>query len=289
MSIERRRATTTTSATSSTTARTTIPRDGPRRGRAGSRGRARGGPDRARRAGPHPRRPAPARRRVDQRPGAGPGCVLARRRRAPEPTARRSSRPARGAATRSSSSGRRPCRTWSSRPATRSGPAASHPNPRSRRFANASRSLRSLEASVLGNRELFGRLATTAMLPHMERTFADWSPDVVLRDPCEYASAVVAGRLGIPTAQIAISVAEGEAASIGVAAPALEEHRAGLVEELWASPYLTRFPVHSTRHRSRRRSGSGSPRPSSRHRCPTGGTDPGHRSSTSRSGRCWAT
>ena len=50
-------------------------------------------------------------------------------------------------------------------------------------------------------------------------------------------------RLGIPTAQVAISVAEGEAASIGVAAPALEEHRAGLVDELWASPYLTRFPA----------------------------------------------
>ncbi len=81
------------------------------------------------------------------------------------------------------------------------------------------------------------------MLPHMERAFAEWAPDVVLRDPCEYASAVVAGRLGIPVAEVAISVAEGEAASIGVASPALEEHRRGLVEELWASPYLTRFPA----------------------------------------------
>jgi UDP:flavonoid glycosyltransferase YjiC (YdhE family) len=99
------------------------------------------------------------------------------------------------------------------------------------------------EASVLGNRELFGRMATAAMLPSMERVGADWSPDLVLRDPCEYASAVVAGRLGIATAQVAISVAEGEAASIEVAAPALEAHRAGLVDELWASPYLTRFPT----------------------------------------------
>src|SRR4051794_13434027 len=48
------------------------------------------------------------------------------------------------------------------------------------------------EASVLGNRELFGRLATTAMRPAMERLFARWRPDLVVRDPCEYASAVVA-------------------------------------------------------------------------------------------------
>jgi len=99
------------------------------------------------------------------------------------------------------------------------------------------------EASILGNRELFGRLATEAMLPHMEETFADWSPDLVLREPCEYASAVVAGQLDVPMAQVAISLAEGEAASITAAAPALEAHRTGLVEQLRASPYLTRFPA----------------------------------------------
>ena len=99
------------------------------------------------------------------------------------------------------------------------------------------------EASILGNRDLFGRLATTAMLPGMGRACAEWLPDLVLREPCEYASAIVAGRLGISTAQVAISLAEGEAGSISAAAPALEEHRAGLVDELWASPYLTRFPA----------------------------------------------
>ncbi len=99
------------------------------------------------------------------------------------------------------------------------------------------------QASVLGNRELFGRLATLAMLAGMEQACAEWAPDLVLRDPCEYASAVVAGRAHVPVAQVAISLAEGEAASIASAAPALEEHRPGLVEELWASPYLTRFPA----------------------------------------------
>ncbi len=100
-----------------------------------------------------------------------------------------------------------------------------------------------LEASVLGNRDLFGELATTAMLPAMEELCRTWRPDLVLRDPCEYSSAVAAGRLGLRTAQVAISLAEGEAASIAVAAPALERHRKGLVEELHASPYLTRFPA----------------------------------------------
>lgn len=99
------------------------------------------------------------------------------------------------------------------------------------------------EATVLGNRELFGRLATTAMFPAMERTISTLRPDLVVRDPMEYASAVVAGRLAIPTAQIAISLADGEAASIAAASPALEEHRPGLTAELMASPYLTRFPA----------------------------------------------
>jgi UDP:flavonoid glycosyltransferase YjiC (YdhE family) len=99
------------------------------------------------------------------------------------------------------------------------------------------------EASVLGNRELFGRLATAAMLAGMEEAWGDWVPDLVLRDPTEYASAVLAARTRTPVAQVAISLAEAEAGSIAAAAPALEEHRQGLVSELRAQPYLTRFPA----------------------------------------------
>ncbi|MCL2396009.1 MAG: glycosyltransferase, partial [Acidimicrobiaceae bacterium] len=98
------------------------------------------------------------------------------------------------------------------------------------------------QASVLGNRELFGRLATRAMLPAMERIFDRWSPGLVLREPAEYASAVVARRTGTPVAQVAISLADVEAGSIRVAAPALEAHEAGLVDALLTTPYLTRFP-----------------------------------------------
>jgi UDP:flavonoid glycosyltransferase YjiC (YdhE family) len=99
------------------------------------------------------------------------------------------------------------------------------------------------EASVLGNRDLFARMAAAAMLPATARVCAEWQPDLVLRDPCEYASAVVAGASRIPLAQVALSLAEVESGSIDVAAPELERHRAGLVAELRASPYLSRFPA----------------------------------------------
>jgi UDP:flavonoid glycosyltransferase YjiC (YdhE family) len=99
------------------------------------------------------------------------------------------------------------------------------------------------EASILGNRELFGRLATAAMLPAMDRIVAEWTPDMVVRDPCEFASAVVAHRSGIVTAQVAIGLAEVEWRSIDIAAPALENHRPGLTDELRRSPYVTRFPA----------------------------------------------
>jgi hypothetical protein len=77
---------------------------------------------------------------------------------------------------------------------------------------------------VLGNRELFGRLATAAMLPSMARIVAGWEPDIVLRDPCESASAVIAHQSRRATARFAIGLAEVEWGSIDVAAPALEAH-----------------------------------------------------------------
>jgi UDP-glucoronosyl and UDP-glucosyl transferase len=98
------------------------------------------------------------------------------------------------------------------------------------------------EASVLANRELFGRLATRAMLPGMQRIFERWCPDLVLREPCEYSSAVLAHRTGTPVAQVACSLAEVEAGSIEVAGPALEEHHPRLVNILMKTPYVTRFP-----------------------------------------------
>jgi len=98
-------------------------------------------------------------------------------------------------------------------------------------------------ASVLANRELFGRLATEAMLPGMRAALSRFDPHLVLRDPCEYASAVVALEAGVPVAQVAIGLAQAEAGSIATAEPALEHHRPGLAAALHAQTYLTRFPA----------------------------------------------
>jgi hypothetical protein len=121
------------------------------------------------------------------------------------------------------------------------------------------------EASVLANRELFGRMATEAMLPGMREVMTEWRPDLVLREPCEYASAVVAGEMEVGTAQVAISSARAELGSIAAAAPALEVHREGLAHELVTTPYLTRFPLSFDRSEfpstERYRTESPDPRP----------------------------
>ena len=98
------------------------------------------------------------------------------------------------------------------------------------------------EAAVLGNRELFGRLWTAALLPTAERACREWQPQLVLHEAAEYASAIAAERCGVPHAQVAISLAEVEAGSLDLAAPALAKHEKHIVERLRASPYLTRFP-----------------------------------------------
>jgi hypothetical protein len=99
------------------------------------------------------------------------------------------------------------------------------------------------DAVVLGNRELFGRLAAGAMLASMKQAFLDFDPQLILREPCEYASVIARPGGHAVTAQVAISLAEAEAASIAAAAPALEERRKGVVDELFASPYMTYFPA----------------------------------------------
>lgn len=104
-------------------------------------------------------------------------------------------------------------------------------------------SVPSLEAAVLGDRELFGRLCTAAMLPAMESAFADWRPDFVLREPCDYASAVMAHRSGTPHAIVAISQARVEMGALGLAAPEVTKHCEGVVDAIKASPFVSRFPA----------------------------------------------
>jgi UDP:flavonoid glycosyltransferase YjiC (YdhE family) len=99
------------------------------------------------------------------------------------------------------------------------------------------------DAAFLSEHELFGRLCTGAMLPAMAAAFESWKPELVLREPCEYAAAVVARQHGIPQAQVAVSQARIEISALDLAAPALESYDGGVVEELRSSPYLTRLPA----------------------------------------------
>jgi UDP:flavonoid glycosyltransferase YjiC (YdhE family) len=59
-------------------------------------------------------------------------------------------------------------------------------------------------AIVLG--EVFGRLDAQAALPGLSATVASWQPDVIVRDPCEFASWAVAERSGTVQAEVAIGV-----------------------------------------------------------------------------------
>jgi hypothetical protein len=99
------------------------------------------------------------------------------------------------------------------------------------------------EAAILGNRELFGRLWTAALLPTAERACAERRPHLVLHEAAEYASAIAAERCGIAHAQVAISLADVEADSLDLATPALAHHHEHIVERLRGSTYLTRFPA----------------------------------------------
>lgn len=98
-------------------------------------------------------------------------------------------------------------------------------------------------ASVIVEREIFGRLCTAAMLPAVDEACRGWRPDLVLHETCEYASVVAAQRYGVVHAQVAISAAVAEAGAQRLAEPALEPYGAVLSDRLRASPYLTRFPT----------------------------------------------
>jgi UDP:flavonoid glycosyltransferase YjiC (YdhE family) len=77
----------------------------------------------------------------------------------------------------------------------------------------------------------------------MEAAFAELQPDLVLREPCEYAAAILAARCGVAQAQVAISQGKIETSALKIASPALETFERGIVGEIGSSPYLTRFPA----------------------------------------------
>ena len=97
--------------------------------------------------------------------------------------------------------------------------------------------------------EIFGRLNTTAALPRLREACEEWRPDVVVRDPNEYGSALAAEMDGIPHARVAIGLASTEELGMGIAAGAIDAIRQaeGLpadpdADRLRRAPYLSLFP-----------------------------------------------
>jgi UDP:flavonoid glycosyltransferase YjiC (YdhE family) len=97
------------------------------------------------------------------------------------------------------------------------------------------------EAIVIG--EIFAGLNVRAMLPHLHAACAEWHPDLVLRDPAEYASALAAELSDIPHGRIGISLGASEEQMFRLAGPALEREQPGVTDRIRASPYLTLFPA----------------------------------------------
>ncbi|WP_370584454.1 glycosyltransferase [Ornithinimicrobium cryptoxanthini] len=95
--------------------------------------------------------------------------------------------------------------------------------------------------------EIFGRLDAQAALPGMRDIAKDWCPDLILREPCEFASLAVARHRGIAHATVAIGVrAMTDAVTDIVAAPLRE------LDELMEIPHgschiaMRTAPIFST-------------------------------------------
>lgn len=96
------------------------------------------------------------------------------------------------------------------------------------------------QAHVVGN--IFTRANAGALVPAMAELVRDLRPDLVVREPMEFASGVVAARAGIRQVRVAISLSAFDRLMFSHAAPVIEEWEPGVAAVLAGSPYLTRFP-----------------------------------------------
>jgi UDP:flavonoid glycosyltransferase YjiC (YdhE family) len=99
------------------------------------------------------------------------------------------------------------------------------------------------QAARLLDGEFFGRLSTEAMLATVESACDVFQPDLILREPCAYAGAVVAHRRSIEHAQVAISTARTEWGVIGLVASTLDDFEDGMEKVLRQTRYLSRLPT----------------------------------------------
>jgi UDP:flavonoid glycosyltransferase YjiC (YdhE family) len=94
----------------------------------------------------------------------------------------------------------------------------------------------------LVDRELFASRCTAAMLADAARLVAELRPDAVLRESCEYASAIAAARAGVPVVTVAISQARLELDVLRMVTPILDGFEGGTAAAIAAAPYLSAFP-----------------------------------------------
>lgn len=99
------------------------------------------------------------------------------------------------------------------------------------------------QGEVLVVAHIFARLNVRAMLPTLRATIEEWRPDLVLREPNEYASAIAAEEAGVPHARVAIGLALVEEGGLAIATPELEDVRPGTAAAIASSPYLTCWPA----------------------------------------------
>ena len=102
-------------------------------------------------------------------------------------------------------------------------------------------------ATVVG--EIFCRLDTPAALPRLREACEEWRPDVIVRDPNEYGSALAGELHGIPHARVAIGLGAMEETGLRMVAARLGEIRESVgldpqtgIETLRRSPIFTAFP-----------------------------------------------
>jgi UDP:flavonoid glycosyltransferase YjiC (YdhE family) len=100
-------------------------------------------------------------------------------------------------------------------------------------------------AAVAGliDRELFADRCTEAMLGTARAVRDSWQPDLIVREPCEYASAVAADEAGIAHVEVGISLAAIERDVLEMVTPIIDRRRPGVAEAIGAAPYVTSFPA----------------------------------------------
>jgi UDP-glucoronosyl and UDP-glucosyl transferase len=97
------------------------------------------------------------------------------------------------------------------------------------------------EVVVVGH--IFARLNVQAMLGPITEAIEEWRPELILREPAEFASAIAAEMHGVPHARVAAGLTLVEEGALAFAAPGIDEARDGVVEAIAASPYLTCWPA----------------------------------------------